>query len=134
MSYKNVHKNLTPTARKRGRDIGIQRRAEKRHARIAQVQLMRTQKLSKAEIARRLGVSDETIRRDCKTFEESPRSVATSIIDAIFVVVRNHEQGEVATVDARQQVQDLISLAIENESRRHEPSHRRNKNDRPSSK
>ena len=115
MSYANIHENLTPEARKRGREAGLRRRNEKRHARIAQVQLMITQGLSKAEIARRLGVSNETIRRDCKTFEENPVSVATSIIDAVFVVVRDESAGEISTIDARQQVQDLIGLAIKNE-------------------
>lgn len=117
MGYENVHKNLTPAARKRGRDTSLQIRRERQNARIAQVQLMRLQGLSKAEIARKLKVSDETIRRDCETFEnDTPRSVEDWVIDAIFLIVRNQIAGTVSAVDARQQAQDLIGFAIANAS------------------
>lgn len=113
MSYENVHKNLTPAARKRGRDASLQIRKERQNARIAQVKLMLLQGLKKSEIAQRLGVSDETIRRDCKTFEESTLPpVADSIIDAVLIVVRDEVAGKLSTLDARQQVQDLIEFAV----------------------
>jgi len=113
LSYENVHKNLTPAARKRGRDTAIQRKQERRNARIAQVQLMRVQGLNKSEIGRRLGVSDETIRRDCKTFENTTHpSVTDSLIDAVFIIVRDEIAGKLSTIDARQQVQHLIEFAV----------------------
>ena len=112
MSYKNVHKNLTPEARKRGADASLQRRTEKRNARIAQVQALRAEGMRKSEIAKKLGVSAETIRRDCLAFEENPITVATSIIDAIFVIVREHVNGNISKTEARQQVQGLIALAL----------------------
>ena len=111
MSYENVHKNLTPAARRKGREIALHAKQEKRNARIEQVKLLRIQRVSKSEIARRLGVSDETVRRDCKTFEGKPtRLIATSVIDAIFTIVHNEIAGNITSSEARQQVKDLIAL------------------------
>ena len=114
MSYKNVHKNLTPAGRKKGREVAHQVKAEKRNARIAKVKLLRAQRVSKSEIARRLGVSDETVRRDCKTFEEkTTRPIATSIIDAVFTIVHNEIAGNITSDEARQQVKELIELTVQ---------------------
>ena len=111
MSYKHVAKNLTAADRKKGRDTGIRKKQERRDARIEQVKLLRIQRMSKSEIARRLGVSDETVRRDCKTFEEEPTPpVAASIIDAIFTIVHNEIAGNITSGEARQQVKELIAL------------------------
>ena len=111
MSYKHVAKNLTAADRKKGRQVGLQVKQEKRNARIAKVKLLRAQRVSKSEIARRLGVSDETVRRDCKTFEGKPtQPVATSVIDAIFTIVHNEIAGNITSSEARQQVKELIAL------------------------
>lgn len=112
MSYKNVHKNLTPAARKRGREVAHRIRQERRNARLVQVKIMRNDGMTKADIARHFKISWETVNRDCKAIENADKRVINvSIIDAIFTVVRDEIAGKIHTLEARQQVQELIALA-----------------------
>lgn len=112
MSKTNVGKNLTDEGRKKGREKAIRRRVEARNGRRAQVKIMRQQGKSKAEISRFFGVSWETINRDCKELEsQSKRAFGVSIVDAIFAVIRREIAGKISTLEAREEVEQLIDLA-----------------------
>lgn len=66
MSYKNVHRNLTDTARAKGRKKASAVRQAQYKQRHTEIVEMLNQRLSKAEIARRTGLSWETINRHSK--------------------------------------------------------------------
>ena len=112
---KNYANNISDEARKRGAVNSVQRRAEKRNARRAQVKIMLDAGLSKSEIARRCGVHYETIRSDIAAIQHQHQrqSFSVSIVDAIFQAVRKEIAGEITTLEAREEVEKLIDLAIE---------------------
>ena len=106
--------NKTAAARG-GKNSGEKRRL-KQSLRIMRVHQMRTvDKMSKADIARTLGVAYETILRDCKTFEDSENSerrLWISVIDAVLEIARREVAGEITTLEARDEIGGLIELIL----------------------
>ena len=99
-----------------GGKISGQNRRLKQNARILKVKQMRDQDMSKAEIARILGVHYETILRDCKTFEDSTSiQIEVEVIDAVLEIARREVRGEITTLEARQEIQDFLALLIKME-------------------
>lgn len=96
-----------------GKNSGEKRRL-KQSLRIMRVHKMRTvDRMSKAAIARQLGVSYETILRDCKTFEDSEHSerrLWISVIDAVLEIARREVAGEITTLEARDEIGGLIEI------------------------
>ena len=104
--------NIPEEARKRGVKNSLKARVQKRNARLAQVKIMLDAGLSKAEIARRCDVHYETIRRDIAEIQHKPRLNA-SITDAILQTARKEIASEITTLEARDEIEKLIDLAID---------------------
>ena len=100
-------------AQRGGKNSGEKRRLKQFH-RILRVQHLRqVEKMSKADIARQLGVSYETILRDCKIFEDkqhSQDSFQMEIIKSILQVARREVYGEITSAEAKAEIGGIIEL------------------------
>ena len=78
------------------------------------VKWLRAAGIRKAEIARLLKVSSETIRRDCIILDiRTKRAEICEIIGAVLIVTRRESTGDVSTVEACLQIEQLIEDATD---------------------
>ena len=98
------------TAAQRGGKNSAEKRRLKQYHRILKVHYLRTvDKMSKADIARKLGVAYETILRDCRTFEGESQ-VEAEVIERVLEVSRREVLGEITSDQARTEIAGIIEI------------------------